>query len=118
MTGGGDRGDRGLVFAYLTLTLTPELIPLAESHYALKVTHNNSPVTGGGGDGAILFRLRLVSALMSLCQISAGPCSAAGTPSIFSLNLGPSLGIIWGLSGDCGVLADTTRSSLFLVFVC
>ena len=87
MTGGGDRGDRGLVFAYLTLT--PELIPLAESHYALKVTHNNSPVTGGGGGGAILFRFRLVSALMSLCQISAGPCSAAGTLSIFSLNLGP-----------------------------
>ena len=33
---GGDRGDRGLVFPYLRLTLTPELIPLAESHYALQ----------------------------------------------------------------------------------
>ena len=32
---------------YLTLTLTAELIPLAESHYALKVAHNKSPVTGG-----------------------------------------------------------------------
>ena len=76
---------------YLTLTLTAELIPPAESHYALKVAHNKSPVTGGGGGGAILFRSQL-------CQISAGPCSAAGTLSSFSLNLGPSLGLIWGLS--------------------
>ena len=71
-------------------------------------------MTGGGGDGAILFRLRLVSALMSLCQISAGPCSAAGTPSIFSLNLGPSLGIIWGLSGDCGVLERSEEDGVCL----
>ena len=92
---------------YLTLTLTAELIPLAESHYyALKVTHNKSPVTGGGG-GAILFRSQL-------CQISAGPCSAAGTLSIFSLNLGPSLGIIRALS----TVTTTSSRSLGQVSVC
>ena len=96
---------------YLTLTLTAELIPLAESHYALKVAHNKSPVTGGdgsgGGGGAILFRSQL-------CQISAGPCSAAGTLSIFSLNLGPSLGIIRALS----TVTTTSSRSLGQVSVC
>ena len=55
----------------VTRHITGESIPPAESHYQVKVAHNNS--------------------LMSPCQISAGPLLAPAL-TIFSLNLGDSIG--------------------------